>query len=347
MTVPVYFATSRTGIGSPPTGFGSVPGGTLTFGRADVTDASATADLLQPLTLTSLSSGTFWPALQDEIVQSQANHLFLYIHGFDYRFNESIVRAGQLGLWYGAGTRPLPSIVVAFCWPSLGTFSLSSYGDDYQRADGSGDAFRQFLIAMVPLIARFRSYPGRTRRVSLMAHSLGNHVLCVGLGKAIGTAAGQYNPAGQAPLFDTTILTASDEDADSLSGSDRLAYTAALSRRVYVYYNEQDIPLTDISQCYHHKARLGTDGPPDMPHFGASPYAFINCSVASPIDIHGTPLDPEHHQYYRLVPEVRDDMCGVMQGVADDQLVNRVYRPAGNDYRLNLSKPNPDEEFHH
>jgi esterase/lipase superfamily enzyme len=347
VTVPVYFATNRAGIGSPPTDFGATPASALTFGRADVADASAAADLLQPLTLNGLSSGNFWPALQDEIVQSQANHLFFYIHGFDYRFNESIVRAAQLGPWYGAGIRPLPSVVIAFCWPSIGTFSLDSYGDDYQRADGSGEAFRQFFTAMVPLIARFRAYPGRVRRVSLMAHSLGNHVLCVGLGKTIGMAPGQYNPAGQAPLFDTTILTASDEDADSLSTKDRLAYTAAISRRVYVYYNQQDIPLTDISQCYHHKARLGTDGPPDMPLFGTAPYGFINCSVASPIDSHGTPLDPEHHQYYRLVPEVRDDMCGVMLGIADDQLQNRVYRPAGNYYRLNLRTPNPDEDFHH
>jgi esterase/lipase superfamily enzyme len=346
---PVYFATNRLGLGNPVSDFGIDvnPSGAVTFGRAQVADATATANLLQPLVLDNLSGGTFWQPLCDAIVRAPENHLLVYVHGFDYRFDESVVRAAQLAPWFAAATPPLPSVVLAYCWNSRGHFSLSSYGEDYNRATAAADGFRQFLRALVPLIVAFRAYPGRTRRVTLLAHSMGNHVLCGGLLAALGSNPGQYNPAGPAPLFDCTILAASDERADSLSAGQGLSLAARISRRVCVYYNNQDLPLTDISSCFHHGPRLGMDGPADKPAFGAAPYCFVNCSVASPIDKHGTPLDPQRHQYYRLVPEVRDDMSAVMLGLADATLPNRVFRPAGNYYRLNLRTPNPEIEYHH
>src|SRR5690242_14355279 len=104
---PIYFATGRIPVNPPnPTDFGTDPNplGTVTFGKALVADASATADLRQPLTLQQTSTGTFWEALQDEIVKGTARTLVLNLHGFDYTFGESIVGAAKLIGWYGGGS---------------------------------------------------------------------------------------------------------------------------------------------------------------------------------------------------------------------------------------------------
>jgi len=336
----VYFATSREPFGQPQiVDFGANvnPLSSITFGRATVADASAEADLDQPVQLENLSNGTFWETIANEIVASPVDHLIVYLHGFDYTFRQTISRCAQLGAWYATGAPPVKSAIVCLSWPSMGRLTLDSYKEDDQRASGAGDAFRQFLVALIPLIAAFRKQGLPSRRVSLLAHSMGNHVLCVGLQSALGTGPGQYNPAGRPPLFDTIVLTASDEDADALSRADKLGPLPSIGAKIALYYNQQDVPLTTFSQWVHHSSRLGIDGPQDKLNFKGRPYTFVNCSTASPINARNEPLDPERHQYYRLVPEVRDDICGVMLGRADNTLPNRKYRPERNYYSLYLA----------
>jgi esterase/lipase superfamily enzyme len=334
---PIYFATGRIPVNPPnPTDFGTDPNplGTVTFGKALVADASATADLRQPLTLQQTSTGTFWEALQDEIVKGTARTLVLNLHGFDYTFGESIVGAAKLIGWYGAGRPSAGIAMVCFCWPSRGRQNLDDYRVDYARATGSGDAFRQFLRAIVPIIGAFRAADPANRRVVLLAHSMGNHVLRAGLQSALGTATGQYNPAGLPPLLDAVILAAADEDADALSHGDKLAPLGVLARRVYVYYHNQDVPLNTLSRTIHGTSRLGINGAPDKVSFRAANVTFVNCSAAYFKNDKGEDLDPTGHQYYRIVPAVRDDICSVISGLADDKIANRLYRSDDNYFRV-------------
>jgi esterase/lipase superfamily enzyme len=335
----VYFATSRAPIGDPDTtDFGPDPSqqAAIIFGKAVVADASQDADLEQAVALQNLSSGHFWQALQDEIVNASVSDLLLFVHGFDNSFRSAINQAAKLIGWYGAGTPPVSCVAVALSWPSLDQLTPEGYGDDCQRADGAGDAFRQWMRALIPIVAAFRNARPGPRRVTLLTHSMGNHVLAEGLQSLLGTAPGQYDPAGQAPLFDCAILAAADEDADALSHDDKLAKLVKLVARVHVYYNNGDVPLGTISHAYHRTARLGQSGPPDMPSFRGAPYTFVNCSAATEKKPNGETADPEGHQYYREVRVVRDDICGVMLGIADDKLPNRTYREDGNYYRLDI-----------
>jgi hypothetical protein len=87
----------------------------------------------------------------------------------------------------------------------------------------------------------------------------------------------------------------------------------------------------------HGIARLGVDGPADKASFRGRNISFINCSAANPELPGKARLDPQWHQYYRLVPEVRDDLCGVMAGRDGENLVNRTFRKARNYYRLSLA----------
>src|SRR5215510_11295658 len=89
----VYFGTNREPVGSPEiTDFGPNASiqSAIVFGKANITDDSMAANLEQTVALENLSSSTFWPAVQDEIVNGTPNHLFVYVHGFDYTYRETM-----------------------------------------------------------------------------------------------------------------------------------------------------------------------------------------------------------------------------------------------------------------
>jgi len=340
MATRVYFATNRNPIISDvPNNFGTdfSSDGTLQFGRAILQSVKDESELGNSnLAIDSLAKGDFSDALKTEIVEQGADHLLITVHGFDYRFREAVMRAGFLADWYGRGKPKLASTVIAFSWPSLGSLTVDAYRTDYRNAAASSGAFRRFLLALLPLIKRYRGKSPK-RRVSVMAHSMGNHFLHAGLLASIGTAPGQLALGDFAGLIDRSLLIASDEDADVLSTGGGLGSLLDISRHVALYYNRQDLPLTTISRVVHGTGRLGVDGPHDKSSFSGRNISFVNCSAANPELPNRARLDPQWHQYYRLVPEVRDDLCAVMAGKDAAGLPNRTFRKAQNYYRLSLA----------
>ncbi|HEV8390235.1 MAG TPA: alpha/beta hydrolase [Dongiaceae bacterium] len=340
MAISVYFATNRNPIDDSaiPNNFGTDfnPAGDVLFGRAILQSVADESELGNSnLAIDALNPGEFPPAIRQAIVGGE-DHLLITLHGFDYRFREAMMRAGYVGAWFGKGKPAVSSTIVAFSWPSLGSLTVDAYKKDYQSAGSSGGAFRRFLLALMPVLSAYRK-GGANRRVTLMAHSMGNHFLHAGLQAAVGTAPGQIAPSALAEVVDQVVLIASDEDADALSSGVGVSSLVGVVKSMVVYYNNQDIPLTTISRAAHGIGRLGMDGAPDKLSFAGKNIAFVNCSAANPKLKNGERLDPQWHQYYRLVPEVRDDLCGVMLGRS--QLPNRVYRAAENYYRLNLRRP--------
>lgn len=331
----VYFCTNRNPIEvSVPNNFGTDVNpnpAIVTYGRTTVNDIAREGDLSdQNIIIDAISAGGFSDDIEDEICDGEARHLLISIHGFDYRFREALMRTAWLKDWFERATPSVETSMVLFSWPSLGSMSPEAYGIDWQRATSSAGAFRMFFLSMLPLIQRFRKR--KNTRVSLMAHSMGNHAFAAGLGATLGDAPGQFKP-GKKPLFDRIFLIAADESSDALSQPSKFGRFSELANRTYLYYNNQDVPLSTVSRLYHGITRLGMDGPPDKPSFRNSPIAFINCSAANPGDAN-SPVDPQGHQYYRLVDEVRNDICAMLNGSVDSPLANRTYRKAENYYRL-------------
>jgi esterase/lipase superfamily enzyme len=339
MAVSVYFATNRNPIGGPvPNNFGTDfhPSGEVTFGRATLQSVADESEVGNSnVAIDALNPGEFSPALRQAIIEGE-DHLLITLHGFDYRFREAMMRAGYLGAWFGKGRPTLAATIAAFSWPSVGSLSLDAYKRDYQSSGSSGGAFRRFLLALMPVLTAFRN-AGANRRVTLMAHSMGNHFLHAGLRAAVGTAPGQIAPNALAEVVDQVVLAAADEDADALSSGVGLSSLVGVVKSMAVYYNNQDIPLNAFSRPTHGTGRLGIDGAPDKLSFVGRNIAFINCSAANPKLKNGERLDPQWHQYYRLIPEVRNDLCAVMLGKA--HFPHRVHRATENYYRLNLQRP--------
>ena len=133
-------------------------------------------------------------------------------------------------------------------------------------------------------------------------------------------------PPTEPPPYNRIILAAADEGRNELTVPGNLARATEFGNRAYVYYNNQDMPLIFSSPAYHHfVVRLGIDGPPNKDDFKGSRFTFMNASVAGA----GTTQDPkdsEGHQYYRMIPEIRDDICAVMRAMPDGAIPNRIYR---------------------
>jgi len=323
----VYYVTNRNP-DSPtmPTSYGidfngPIPG-RLIFGAADVAvPAGHTPDGLPKeaaapaaVHLSDPSNGDFSPAAKQAIV-SGPPHLVISVHGFQYLFWESVARAEYLSRWFAEGNYPNDNTLVMFGWPSAG--DLTEYERDYRNAGESGPALAQVLEVLGPLIADFRTHHGSAARVTLLAHSMGNHVVDAAFATLTATTGLSY---------DRILLVAADESRNELATAGKLALGLAIADRVYVYYNNQDIPLAISGPVYHDFViRLGIDGPPNKDDFKGRNISFINASAVNYGDLQD-PKDSERHQYYRMIPEVRDDIGAVMRMLADDVIPNRVYR---------------------
>ncbi len=182
--------------------------------------------------------------LAHEIEQSTGSHLLLYFHGFNYTFREAMQRTGWLSGWFGAGIAPVDGPILCFSFPSQGSLISfekdpasmhalfgGAYQADYQRATDSGPAAGRALALMAQLAQRFRA-TRRPARVTVLAHSMGNHVL----GSALG-ATRDANGQPAADSFDRIILAASDESRLAVTDGGTLRLGGAIARKTYVYYN--------------------------------------------------------------------------------------------------------------
>ena len=325
----IFYVTNRNpdNAGNPASfgiDFNGVAPGSLTFGIADVS-APAGHDTrgmpfegskAQSVKLSDAAAGDFSAAAKQQIV-SGPSHLVVWLHGFQNLFWETMAGADYVSRWLAEGQFANPNTLIAFSWPSAG--ELSQYDRDWWYATASGPALAAALALLSPLIDDFRAHHGEAARITLLAHSMGNHVLDAAL-------AGMTAPL--APAYNRIILAAADEGRNELAQGANLAKARNLADRVYVYYNNQDLALAISELAFHDfVVRLGVDGAPNKDDFKNSNVTFMNASAAGVGP--GTPedsYDSEGHQYYRMIQEVRNDICAVMRGMADSEVPNRIYR---------------------
>ncbi len=325
----VFYATNRNpdNAGNPTSFGGDFNGaqpGALTFGIADVNAASGHTAQGMPLeatgpgdvVLSQPKAGDFSDTAKQAILNGPP-HLVVSVHGFQYLFWEAMARADYVSRWFAEGQFANPNTIIAFTWPSAGVFS--EYQRDWTYSTNSAGALAQTLATLKPLIDDFRTRKGAAARVTLLAHSMGNHMLDVGLGAMAATPA----------TYDRIILAAADESRNQLAPGENLAKAQKLADRVYVYYNNQDLALAASALVEHglDDVRLGVDGPPNKDDFKGQNVTFMNASAAGAgPDTPENSYDSTAHQYYRMIQEVRNDICAVMRGMADNAIPNRIYR---------------------
>lgn len=308
-------------------GTASFDGSALYRAPLDAVAASAEVTIRpENLARNRLGSTDAFAAIRQAV--SGNRDVLLFVHGYNHSFRESLGRAVQIQQWLADGGRDM--VMVLFAWPSLGRgVSGRTYRDERGRAQMSGPALGRLLLKAADFLRAGPAGAGEPgavciARIHLLAHSMGNWVLRGGIGH-MRTFVGDNIP----PLFDEVILTAADEDDDTLTAPKKLAPLLRGCRRVTVYYNQQDLALKASDVAMGNPDRLGLSGPL-RPDTLPAKIAAINVSPAILRNLTGDRAwedDPTGHQYFRNNAVVRADMLHVMTGALDEDIPNRSRRP--------------------
>ncbi len=264
---------------------------------------------------------------------TSGRNLLVFVHGFANSFTDSITRAAFNREFLAASGVPAADCsVVSFSWPSrgvvvdpddilggvaLGPMTLAlkllgitasplanAYFEDQAAAAASAADLVSFLDRLRPAMRRVQRRGGR---VFLLAHSMGNWAMEAALKRW----ATMGLPDGV--LFDEALVAAADCPFAELGrGPAWLGHLAALSSRVSLYHSAGDQVLR-LSQVVNNIQRLGRSGPVDRTDLGRYPREssrFVDCERLDDTGP-GLSLDSSH-QFYRRIPEVRDDMARVM-----------------------------------
>ncbi len=333
----VFFATNRNPVEtSIPNNFGTdFSSAGLAWGRALVQDVAEEGDLsMRNMAVFDIARTALVPEAERALLSGTAEDLVVLVHDFDYRFREIVMRAAWLQPWLAQARPAMAAQLMVFSWPSLGSLSPAGYAADRVHVRHSASAFRLFLKGLVPVVRRWRTVRAG-RRVHLIAHGLGAAIVEGGIDLAVGSAPGQIEANAETPLFDTAILIQPDVAYDALSRSGGLARLPDLARVCAVYTDSRDELLSGLAARIDPVPRLGHAGPPDPASFADGPWQFVDCSAAFP---DRGRVEPGHrHHAWRLVPEIRDDLAGLMTGRLGADLPHRQRVGGDHLWRLDLS----------
>jgi len=314
----VYFATNRRQTG--PLSFGTQMGPP---DRTGLICAEATVD---GVTLADADSGKitaiahetatgFAPAIRQAILDSGKN-LLVFIHGFANAFENAISRAAYNREWFASSAVAGANMtVIAFTWPSSGAviavpphFLAGAYRADQARAGSSGAHLAWFLDEIKSLRDDAKQQNPQ-RRVVLLAHSMGNYALALGVQS-------WFLSRGTAAIFDYAVLAAADEIDKSfeMPPGVRLSRLSDLAAGISVYYSLRDVAIY-LSQAVNLTERLGFDGPAHKSNTTLYPpnrFRSIDCTELH--DYNSIVPPDSSHQYYRRSPKARDDIARAFSG---------------------------------
>jgi esterase/lipase superfamily enzyme len=241
----------------------------------------------------------------------------LFIHGFDYKFDEALVGLGLLKQRLNLGKFSSANMIV-FTWPSDGAMTpFLSYASDRRDAKDSGEAGGRALLQLTDFLQNLKPGDFCRGRIHIVAHSMGVYVLRNALQALI-----KQLPASPPTLFDQVLLIAADEDYDALELDYKLAPLSHLAKRIHVYYNPDDLALDVSRTTKGNPRRLGSRGPRNSAAIPDS-VVLVDASNIS----RWSDSDWDYHHYYLHALEMATDMAQVLTGTAEDKIPGRTPLP--------------------
>jgi esterase/lipase superfamily enzyme len=200
---------------------------------------------------------------------------FVYIHGYNVTFDEAAYDTAQIV--YDLKFKGVPMM---FSWPSQG--EALAYDGDQETVEFSWPNLQAFLER----VAR----ESRTRRIHVMAHSMGNRLLTRALQELV------RQPDIQ-PLFENVIMASPDVNARVFTGLWPRIKVAAKRFTLYASSDDNALVLSRKAKGGSSFTRLGEGGP--------------NIAVIPGLDtIDASGIDTSHlgHSYEVECKPVRDDL---------------------------------------
>ena len=163
---------------------------------------------------------SFFRQINAGIAASPRKEAFVFVHGFNVKFDEAILRVGQLE-WDLHFQGP----AILFSWPSNG--STGQYVTDFEMAEWATPHLRDFLL-------RLRRETG-AQVVHLIAHSMGARLLSLALDRLKGQTTSQ--PA----IFQQIVLAAPDISVPLFK--QLVPALRSSSRQITIYSSQHDKAL--------------------------------------------------------------------------------------------------------
>ena len=159
----------------------------------------------------------------------------VFVHGYNTRFDESVVRFAQI-----VDDTGFKGVPILFSWPSRG--EVSDYGYDKDSANYSRDT----LEGVLAMLARERSISG----IDVIGHSMGGWLTMETL-RSLAVANDQIT----LNRINKVVLAAPDVDMDVFRT--QVARLGPLAKRMTVYVSSDDYALRMSSRLFGDKVRAG------------------------------------------------------------------------------------------
>ncbi|MCS6812261.1 MAG: alpha/beta hydrolase [Cyanobacteria bacterium] len=238
-------------------------------------------------------------ALLTELKNANTQELLFYLHGYSNLPEPTIFPKTQELQRLFDQKSPNYVLVVPIIWPCDNDMGMvKDYFDDQITADASAFAFAR-------LIQKFLAWRERnsttqipcTKRINILAHSMGNRVLRGTLARAV-----QYYQLGGIPfLFRNIFMVAADIVNHALEPGQEGQYIPHSARNVVVYYAADDLALraSKVANLKNAVAsrRLGHTGPEKLENTPDNVYA-IDCA-----DFNSVYDRPLGHGYFASNPQ--------------------------------------------
>lgn len=200
----------------------------------------------QHVTLTSVTEvrdrATFVGGLANQIARSKRKEAFVFIHGFNTKFDGAAMRAAQLAIDLEIDGAP-----ILFSWPSRG--ELLAYGQDEVQSTSEAA-----VTALAQLLEDVATRTG-AQRIYVVAHSMGNRPTL----RALARIRSLKPPAGRQTLLDEVVFAA--PDVPQAEFRTRVTQLRGLSPRMTLYASRRDRAL-QVSAMVNQAQRAGDATPP-------------------------------------------------------------------------------------
>ncbi|WP_138482108.1 alpha/beta hydrolase [Dyadobacter bucti] len=186
-----------------------------------------------------LGAKDFFTGVQTKVAESPEKDAFVFLHGFNVSFHESILRTAQMAVDIG-----FRGASIVYSWPSI--HKVSGYMADEATATGYS------VDSVIQLIKDVRANTG-AERVHLIAHSMGNRLLTEALKAMV------LEGFTKEYLFNQIILAAPDIDAEVFV-KHIAPKIAGAGKQLTLYTSLHDNALWLSEKLHGGHLRLGTAG---------------------------------------------------------------------------------------
>ncbi|HZZ82859.1 MAG TPA: alpha/beta hydrolase [Gemmataceae bacterium] len=215
--------------------------------------------------------------LRDALAQSGHKDAFIFVHGFNSTFDDSVFRAAEV--WHFMGRVGVP---IAYSWPA-GFGGPRGYPYDRESGEFTVTHLRQFLksVAACPEV----------ERVHVIAHSRGCDVVMSALRELnLEMAAAGLDTRGTLKL-ENLVLAAPDVDEEVFLQRFMAENLLQTARRTSIYYSPGDRAI-EASEIVFASRRLGSLGSKDFSPLIKERLAqmptvhFIECNLSGITQMH-------------------------------------------------------------